>query len=192
MSQEEEKAVNAENQEHEEENEEIVVLEQEADPTSSAKEIESLQNEVKELHDKLLRAMAESENVRRRYEKMVEDAREYAIVSFAKDLLGVMDNLSRALEHAPKDLDSHASSILDGVNMTQAELSTVFKKHGLESIMPAPGEKFDYNLHHAISQIVTDDYNQDSIVGLMQVGYRMKDRLLRPAAVSVAKKSDLQ
>lgn len=188
----EEKDMHMENIEQRDDGEEIVILEQEAKPDNSEKEVAALKNEVQELHDKLLRAMAEAENVRRRYEKMVDDAREYAIVSFAKDLLGVMDNLSRALEHAPKDLDSHASSILDGVNMTQVELSTVFKKHGLESIMPLPGEKFDYNLHHAISQIVTDEYNQDSIVGLMQVGYRMKDRLLRPAAVSVAKKSDSQ
>jgi molecular chaperone GrpE len=154
--------------------------------------IAELNAEVQQLHDKLLRAMAESENVRRRYEKMVEDAREYSIVGFVRDLLGVMDNLSRALAYIPQNPDSQVTSILDGINMTKSELVTVFKKHGLEAIEPSPGEKFDYNLHHAISQIVTDEFNQDSIVSLMQVGYKMKDRLLRPAAVTVAKKADQQ
>lgn len=150
--------------------------------------IESLQEQIDSLQDKLLRSMAECENVRARSAKMTEEAREYAITSFAKDLMLVKDNLSMALQHVPEDMDKDVKVIIDGVMMTNNELENVFNKHGMELIEPKPGDKFDYNTHNAISQIVTKEFSAGNVVNTMQVGYKIKDRLLRPAAVTVAKK----
>ncbi len=160
-------------------------------PDASAKheqeEIANLKAQIAVLEEKILRIAAEAENTRHRYEKMVDDARSYAIFNFAKDLLSVMDNLSRALEFKPQEVDEHVSNILDGVTMTKNELHSVFSKHGLETIKPEAGEKFDYNHHSAISQVSAGELEQNSIVDIMQVGYKIKDRLIRPAAVVVAK-----
>jgi molecular chaperone GrpE len=153
-------------------------------------EIESLKSQIVLLEDKILRTSAEAENIRKRYEKMAQEAKDYATTNFAKDMVGVMDNLGRALEHRPIDANIQVNNIISGVEMTRNELVTIFKKHGIQAIEPQVGEKFDYNLHHAVSQIVTDEYNEGSIVDTMQVGYQMKDRLLRPAIVKVSKKSD--
>lgn len=150
--------------------------------------VKNLTEQIDSIQDKLLRAIAESENTRHRMNKKVEEAREYAVISFIKDLLPVVDNFSRALMHVPENLDADAKIIVEGVNMTRDALLEVFKKHGIESIEPAEGENFDYNNHYAISQVVTDQYKEGSIVSTMQVGYRIKDRLIRPASVAVAKK----
>ena len=160
------------------------------DEHSSLDEIVSLKDQIEALQDKLLRAAAESENTRRRFEKMIQDIKDYSVIDFAKDLLSVMDNLSRALEYKPQEDDIQAANILAGVKMTKTELDSVFQKYGLEKIEPSAGEKFDYNLHHAISQIVTDEFEQDSIVSIMQVGYKLKNRLLRSAIVAVSKKTN--
>lgn len=153
--------------------------------------ISKLTTQIEGLQDKLLRSMAEAENTRTRMNKMIEETRDYSIVGFAKDLVPVVDNLSRALSHIPENLDSDAKVIVEGIMMTKKELESVFKKHGLESIQPQPGENFDYNNHYAISQVVTDQYKEGNIVSTMQVGYRIKDRLLRPASVAVAKNNQL-
>ncbi|MDD9335519.1 MAG: nucleotide exchange factor GrpE [Rickettsiaceae bacterium] len=155
----------------------------------SLQEIASLKNQIEVLQDKLLRTIAESDNTRKRLEKLIEDAKDYAIFSFAKDLLSVNDNLSRALEHKPQNTEGDLASVITGVEMTKSELTSILKKHGLESIEPLLGEKFDYNIHHAISQVVSDEYDQDSIIGIMQSGYKIKDRLVRPAIVQVSKKT---
>lgn len=149
--------------------------------------IENLTQQIEVLQDKLLRQLAESENIRTRSAKLVEEAREYAIFDFTKDLMPVMDNLQRALEHIPENLDSEAQNVVEGVKMTKSQLESAFKKHHLESIAPQSGDKFDYNMHHAISQIMTEEFAAGSIVNTMQVGYKIKDRLIRPAAVTVAK-----
>ncbi len=153
------------------------------------KEIIELRAEKELLRDKLLRAVAEGENIRRRGEKNVEEARDYSLVNMTRDLIAVMDNLTRALEHKPNDLDEKSANIYAGIEMTKHELGAVFKKYNVEIINPLIGEKFDYNIHEAVAQIPTTDYNQDSIVSLMQPGYRIKDRLLRPAMVTVSKKT---
>lgn len=170
--------------------EEAEILEVEAIKTGQKpeEEILRLKEQIAVLEDKSLRAMAEVENTRVRCNKQIDEARSYAIFNFARDLIGVMDNLTRAIEYAPKESNEQLVGVIDGVVMTKNELETVFNRHGLQSIKPAPGEKFDYNLHSAISQIATDEYDQDSIAAVMQVGYKIKERLLRPAAVSVAKK----
>ncbi len=154
----------------------------------SLQEIVSLKSQIEVLQDKLLRTIAESDNTRKRLEKSIEEAKDYAIFSFAKDLLSVNDNLSRALEHKPQNMEGELANIITGVEMTKGELTSILQKHGLELIEPLLGEKFDYNRHHAISQIVSDEYDQDSIIGTMQSGYKIKDRLLRPAIVQVSKK----
>ncbi|WP_342272488.1 nucleotide exchange factor GrpE [Candidatus Tisiphia endosymbiont of Parasteatoda lunata] len=183
------------NQEIKVDNDAQLVNETEEDTTDtlilqdSLQEIASLKNQIEVLQDKLLRTIAESDNTRKRLEKLIEDAKDYAIFSFAKDLLSVNDNLSRALEHKPQNTEGDLASIITGVEMTKSELTSILKKHGLESIEPLLGEKFDYNIHHAISQVVSDEYDQDSIIGIMQSGYKIKDRLVRPAIVQVSKKT---
>lgn len=162
-------------------------IDQEDSQKNAPEIIASLQEEVADLHDKLLRSFAESENIRNRSTKMVEESRLYSITAFAKDLLPVMDNFTRTLQHAPENPEGDLKVIIDGVSMTKTELENAFKKHGLECISPQKGEKFDYNKHNAISQIVTDEFQAGTIVDTMQVGYKIKDRLLRPAVVTVAK-----
>lgn len=185
MENQQEKNSEIENSESNVENEQLLAIKQDYE-----ERIANLVSQVEELQDKLLRTIAESENTRKRLEKSVDDARDYAIVSFAKDLLSVSDNLARALEHRPQNVDTEVTNIITGVEMTQSELNNIFKKHNLESIEPSLGEKFDYNKHHAISQISTDQYDHDSVVAVMQSGYKIKDRLLRPAVVQVSKGPD--
>ncbi|WP_375331352.1 nucleotide exchange factor GrpE [Candidatus Tisiphia endosymbiont of Oplodontha viridula] len=185
---------NNDNQEIKVDNDAQLVNEIEEDTTdtlilqNSLQEIASLKSQIEILQDKLLRTIAESDNTRKRLEKLIEEAKDYAIFSFAKDLLSVNDNLSRALEHKPQNTEGDLASIITGVEMTKNELTSILKKHGLESIEPLLGEKFDYNIHHAISQVVSNEYDQDSIIGIMQSGYKIKDRLIRPAIVQVSKK----
>ena len=143
--------------------------------------------ELQEMHDKMLRVAAESENMRRRYEKQIEEAKDYSVVSFAKDLVPVMDNLSKALEHLPEDMDEATKNFVLGVEMTKAELERVFAKHKIETIAPSLGDKFDYNFHSAMLQVPTGEHEPGVVLQLMQTGYRIKERLLRPAAVSVSK-----
>ncbi len=153
-----------------------------------AKEITALQDKANHLQDKLLRQLAEAENIRTRSAKLIEEAKDYAIFGFSRDLVPVMDNLSRALEHLPNNLDADTKNIVEGIKMTKKELAHAFKKHALELIQPHSGDKFDYHSHHAISQIMTDQQEPGTIVNTMQVGYKIKDRLIRPASVAVAKK----
>ncbi len=141
------------------------------------------------LKDQLLRALAETENVRRRARKDVEDARTYAISNFAQDLLGVADNLGRALESIPADVrerDEAVKAIADGVEMTARELETVLARHGITKIDPL-GETFDYNLHQALFESPETDQPDGTVTQVVQVGYRIGERLLRAAMVGVAK-----
>jgi molecular chaperone GrpE len=164
-----------------------LVPEEQNDLVETTEEIENLKNQIHLLEDKLLRVTAESENARKRHEKMLQDTKDYAVTNFAKDLLSVMDNLSRALSHKPTGIDKEMETIILGVEMTKAELSAIFTRHGLQTIEPMPGDKFDYNFHHAVSQTETDKYSAGSVVNTMQIGYKIKDRLLRSAMVEVVK-----
>lgn len=157
------------------------------DSQEDAKTYEQLQHEVEELTERMLRVMAESENMRKRYEKQLEDIKSFSISNFAKDLMAVADNLDRAISFESENQSDDAKQILDGVKLTHKDLYSVFSKYSIEIINPKVGEMFDYNLHHAISNVETSDYAPDTIVGVMQVGYKIKERLLRPSAVSVAK-----
>lgn len=141
------------------------------------------------LKDQLLRALAEAENARRRARKDVEEARAYAISRFAQDLLGVADNLGRALESIPAERragDEAVKAIADGIEMTARELDSVLGRHGIARIDPL-GETFDYNLHQALFETANTDAPDGTVVQVAQVGYRIGDRLLRAAMVGVAK-----
>jgi molecular chaperone GrpE len=138
--------------------------------------------EITELKDRLLRAVAETENVRRRLEREKHDASQYAVTGFARDLLAVADNLRRALDAAAGD----ASPLWSGVEMTERELLKAFEKHGIAKI-EAVGERLDPNRHQAMLEVDAGEGEPGTIVAELQSGYVIKDRLLRPAMVSVRK-----
>jgi molecular chaperone GrpE len=143
--------------------------------------------ETQELKERLLRTSAEIENTRKRYEKMIEEARDYSITNFARDLMGVMDNLYRALEYKPSNVDEpEIQNFILGVELINNELQNSFSKYGIVRILPQVGEKFNYNTHQAVSQVPTNDFEAGMIVSVMQAGYSLKDRLLRPAMVTVS------
>jgi molecular chaperone GrpE len=163
--------------------------EQEQTATEAAAPEKDLAAEVAELKDKLLRALAEAENVRRRAERERQDVAQYAIVSFARDLLAVSDNLRRALEHAPppEETSGAVKLLVEGVDLTEKELLRVLEKHGVKRIEPVKGDKFDHNFHQAMFEVPTTDQPKGAIVQVMQAGYVLHDRLLRPAMVGIAK-----
>ena len=139
----------------------------------------------------VLYARAETQNVRRRMEKDVQDARNYAATNFARDVLSVADNLARALHHVPDELRDHekAKNFISGIEATQRELEKVFASNGITRIA-AKGMPLDPNQHQAMMEVPSDEVEPGTIVQEMQAGYMIKDRLLRPAMVGVAKKPD--
>ena len=147
-----------------------------------------LEAELAEHKDRLLRALAEAENTRRRTQRERDDAAKYAISGFARDLLSAADNLRRALDSLPEAEagDARTRSLLAGVAATERELLSVFERHGIRRIDPQ-GEPFDHNLHQAIFEVERADRPPGSIVEVLQPGYVLHDRLLRPAMVGVAK-----
>ena len=150
-------------------------------------ELVALRAELAALKDQSLRFAAEAENTRRRAEREVNDARAYAIQKFARDLLGVADNLSRALAHAPKDSeDPLARNLAIGLEMTQKELLGAFERNGLKRLAPAPGEKFDPHRHQAMTEQTSHDVAPGAVLELMQDGYELFGRVVRPAMVVVA------
>jgi molecular chaperone GrpE len=148
--------------------------------------LKALQTEIETLKDKLLRIAAELENTRKRADKQIQEAQEYATTSFAKDLIGVTDNLERALQYRPENITDELKNLIQGTEMIYAELKNVLTKHHITKLETSIGDKFDYNIHQAISQIQTNEYPKGSIVDIMQIGYKLKDRLLRPAIVAIS------
>jgi molecular chaperone GrpE len=153
-------------------------------------EIEALKAEAADLKDRLLRALADSENMRRRTEREKQDASQYAVTKFARDILSVADNLKRALEAYPADARANAApqlkAILDGVDATERHLQSTLERHGIK-LIDTNGAKFDPNLHQAIAEVPADGKQAGSIVNVVQTGYLIADRLLRPAMVTVAR-----
>jgi len=150
--------------------------------------VAALEAELAEQKDRLLRALAETENTRRRAQREREDATKYAVASFAKDLLSAADNLRRALDSLPEAevRDERARSLLAGVAATERELLSVFERHGIRRIAPQ-SEPFDHNFHQAIFEVERADEPSGTIVEVLQPGYVLHDRLLRPAMVGVSK-----
>jgi molecular chaperone GrpE len=159
-----------------------------AAPATAEERLARLEAELAEAKDRLLRALAETENVRRRAERERADASKYGAGAFAKDLLNVADNLRRALEAAPPEqvADERTRNLLQGVAATERELLAAFERNGIRRIEPA-GERFDHNLHQAIFEVESTGQPPGTVVQVLQPGYVMHDRLLRPAMVGVAK-----
>jgi molecular chaperone GrpE len=150
--------------------------------------VAALEAELAEHKEKLLRALAETENTRRRAQREREDASKYAVGGFAKDLLSAADNLRRALDSLPEAeiRDERTRSLLAGVAATERELLSVFERHGIRRIDPR-GDRFDHNFHQAIFEVERTDRPAGMIVEVLQPGYLLHDRLLRPAMVGVSK-----
>ena len=149
----------------------------------------ALNAEVAALKDQALRYAAEAENTKRRAEREINDARAYAIQKFARDLLGVADNLARALQHAPKDAEDQLTrNLAIGLEMTQKDLLNAFERNGLKSISPAAGEKFDPHLHQAMMEQTSDSVAPGMVIQVLQTGYDLFGRIVRPAMVIVAAK----
>jgi molecular chaperone GrpE len=161
-----------------------------AEELSAEARIAALEAELAERKDHLLRALAETENVRRRAQREREDAAKYAVAGFAKELLSVADNLRRALDSLPEAEagDERTRSLLAGVEATERELMSVFERHGIRRIDPA-GERFDHNLHQAIFEAERPGKRGGMVIEVLQPGYVLHDRLLRPAMVGVAKEN---
>jgi len=167
--------------------EDIIDLEQEI--SSAISREEELEAEVNKIKDQLLRTLAELENYRKRAEREREDMAKFAITNFSRDLLTVADNLRRALESASEDnadTEKLLKSLLEGVEITEKELLFAFKKHHIEKIEPL-GQPFDHHFHQAMFEVEDSDQPEGTVVHVLQNGYRLHDRLLRPALVGVAK-----
>jgi len=143
-----------------------------------------------EYKDKLLRVLAEMENLRRRTEREIADTRAYAISAFARDILAVADNMERALQALDAEIrekaDTSVKALLDGVELTERELHKVLEKHGVKKLEPM-GEKFDPNLHQAMFELQDTSRPAGTVAQVVQLGYKIGERILRPALVAVAK-----
>ncbi len=146
--------------------------------------------EAAELKDKLLRTLAEMENLRRRTEREVADARMYGIAGFARDVLGISDNMHRALDAGREELrgsaDPGVKTLLEGIELTERELLKALERNGVRKFDPK-GQKFDPNLHQAMYEVPDSAEPPGTVVQVIQPGYMIGERILRPALVAVAK-----
>lgn len=148
----------------------------------------AMEAEIAKYKDQWMRAAAECENLRKRAARDVEEANKYATTSFARDMVGVLDNLLRALDAATPETrtaNEAVKNLAEGVELTAKELSGCFEKHGIRRVFPE-GQKFDHNTHQAIAQ-VENPAESGTVVQVLQAGYTIHDRLLRPAMVTVSK-----
>jgi molecular chaperone GrpE len=161
-----------------------------AEPEEAVPAEAELAAELEATKERLLRALAETENLRRRAAREVEEAHKYAITGFARELLEVADNLSRALTSIPtrarEEID-FVRTLADGVALTEKSLLTSFERHQIAKVEPELGSRFDHNRHQAMLEIETAEHPPGTIAQVMQPGYVIADRLLRPALVGVAK-----
>lgn len=156
---------------------------------ADAQRITELEAEIAALKDQSLRIAAEAENTKRRAERDANDARAYAIQKFAQSLLGVADNLSRALMATPKGGDPVVNNFVLGIEMTEKALAQAFESNGLKKIDPARGEKFDPHKHQAMMEQDAADVEPGGVIQVMQAGYDLYGRNIRPAMVVVASRS---
>ena len=182
----EEAGDSGESEEIRDDNTALEIPEMESDDAESE---EDDSDDAVELKNQLLRAMAETENVRRRAKKDVADAGRYGIANFARDMLSVSDNMARALESIPDEAREESEivkALVEGVEMTAREMATALERHGIKQVNPL-GEKFDYNLHQAMFEAPATGQPDGTIIEVVQAGFVIGDRLLRPAMVGVAK-----
>jgi len=160
--------------------------------TAAPPPVPDLQEEVTRLRDQWMRAVAETENVRKRAQRDVEETAKYAIAGFARDMVNVMENLQRALGSMPEDAASGPlKQLAEGIELTHKELLTIFEKHGIKRFDPV-GQKFDHNLHQAIAQVEKPGSPPGTVVQVLQAGYTLYDRLLRPAMVTVTRSGETE
>ena len=154
-----------------------------------AGDLEALLAENADMRDRLLRTMADMENLRRRTEREKQDTARYAISNFARDVLTIGDNLRRTIEHVPAEAasqDPALKSFLEGVELTERELHNMLERHGVTKLDPL-GQRFDPNQHQAMYEVPTTEVPEGTVVDVMQAGYTIGDRVLRPALVAVSK-----
>ena len=168
----------------------VVVAElEEADDEDAAAAEADPAAEIADLKDKLLRTLADMENLRRRAQKDREDALKYSAANFARDMLSVGDNLRRAIESIPEEGDPDGAALvafIEGVALTEKDLLSALERHGIKKIEPM-GEKFDPQFHEAMFEIPTPDADNGTVMQVIETGYVIHDRLLRPAKVGIAK-----
>jgi molecular chaperone GrpE len=167
------------------------VTEAESDTAPEATDVAAeARREAAELKDRLLRTLADMENLRKRTEREVIDARLYGIAGFARDVLAVADNMHRALEaigpELREDSDPKVKALIEGVELTERELLKTLEENGVKKFSPH-GEKFDPNVHQAMYEVPTSDQPPGQVAQVIQAGYMIGDRVLRPALVAVSK-----
>ena len=159
--------------------------------TAEEQRIVDLETEVAELKDRALRALADADNARKRAARDVADSRKYGATGLARDILSVADNLGRALEavpEIPREEDENLFNLRAGVDMTRQEMLQALERHGVKKVTPETGERFDHNRHQAMFEVPTDELVPGAVAQVVQDGYVIHDRLLRPALVGVARK----
>nr|WP_315053928.1 nucleotide exchange factor GrpE [uncultured Brevundimonas sp.] len=159
-----------------------------ADPADNLAPLDQVIAERDDWKDRALRVAAEMENLKRRSETQQNDARAFAIQRFARDLLGVADNLERALQAAPKDAEGPAAGLVTGLEMTQKSLLQAFETNGLKRLAPGAGDAFDPNFHQAMMEQPSDAVAGGAVIQTMQAGFELFGRTIRPAMVVVAAK----
>lgn len=161
-----------------------------AEANAAPDPVEALAKEAAEFRDRWMRSLAEMENLRRRTEREVADARTYGVANFAREVLAVGDNLQRALDAIGPDVRAGADpavvALIEGVELTERDLVKALEKHGIKKLAPQ-GEKFDPNLHQAMYEVPDASVPAGTVVQVVQAGYTIGDRVLRPALVAVAK-----
>ncbi len=157
-----------------------------SDEISEGEQIAVLRSEVAELKDRLLRALADTENLRKRAERDRRDAELYGATRFARDLLSVHDNFLRALENVTEPVRAAAPGLIEGIELTQRDLLSAFAKHKILEVRPAVGDRFDPKLHQAMFEAPVPNTRAGDIIEVMNVGFTIGERLLRPAQVGVS------
>ena len=165
----------------------------EADQKIIISEIDKLKEELAVAEDEKLRALAEVENMRRRMEKEKQENARYGSSNLARGLFTILDNFDRALLASPKelknkkDIEKNYLSLHEGVELTLKDISALFRQNGIEIIIPSKGDSFDHNIHQAMLEVPTDEIKSGCVCEVLQAGYKIYDRLLRPAMVGVSK-----
>ncbi|MFU8822728.1 nucleotide exchange factor GrpE [Yoonia sp.] len=153
---------------------------------ASLEELDALRAERDEFRDKFMRALADAENTRKRADRDRREAENYGGAKFARDMLPVYDNLRRALQSADESEQDVNKALLEGVELTMRELISVFKKHGIDPIVPQVGDRFDPQLHQAMFEAPVPGTKAGDIIQVAAEGFMLHDRLLRPAQVGVS------
>ena len=179
--------INSENENLEQNN--TVANDTDADNEKQNESEENLRDEIEQLRDEKLRLLADMENLSKRSDRDRMDSIRYGNINFARDILSLGDNLSRALDAIPKDAEKTETitNLINGLRMVQREFTSILEKHGIKKI-EALNKRFDHNFHQAMMEIESEEVEEGIVIQEIQSGYNMHDRLLRPSMVGVAKK----